>query len=53
MKFTVIIDAIAQLRGVCTVTPSVANVDDMINRERVKHELLGKMLDLVTPNKAS
>lgn len=36
-------DAIARLRGVVSVVPSVRNADDVMNRQRVESELRDKL----------
>jgi len=41
-----IINAIKMVKGVASVTPSVDNVDDMINRQRVKNDLRTKFYEL-------
>lgn len=40
---------ILMLRGVLNVTPSVAEHDDWMNRERIKREILEKIRETVFP----
>lgn len=42
-----IADALMMIKGVISVEPVVRNVDDLMNRERVRRELLGQVLDLI------
>ncbi len=40
-----IVDAIKMVKGVASVEQSVATVDDYLNRERVRQELVGKVFE--------
>lgn len=48
-----LISAIGQLRGVLSVTGVVADLDSHMARERVRHELSQKLLDVVYPERSS
>lgn len=39
--------ALKLLRGVISVVPSVASIDDHINREQVRWELRGKLFEVL------
>lgn len=41
-----IINAIRMIKGVAEVKENVADAGDWMNREHVKHEIKGKLLDL-------
>lgn len=42
--------AINLIKGVASVKPSIAEVDDTINQSRVKHELREKMFEFIKNN---
>lgn len=42
-----LINAIRCLRNVADVAPSVDNIDDHMNRTRVRRELLGEVFELI------
>ena len=42
-----ILDAIRQLRGVLTVQPIVAGIDDFIAEERAKQKFLDKFMEVM------
>lgn len=44
-----LLNAIWMLKGVIDVTPSVANVDDHLARERVRRELGRALMEVVYP----
>lgn len=44
-----IMEAIEQLRGVVSVTPSVDNFDDRMNREKIRAELTKKIWEALKP----
>jgi len=48
-----LISAIGQLRGVLSVTGVVADLDSHMARERARHELGQKLLDVVYPERSS
>ncbi len=43
-----VIEAIKMIVGVASVQPSVSNIDDLMNRERVRRELIDKLLSVLT-----
>lgn len=47
-----IMTAIAMVKGVLKVSPSVANVDDHLNRMRIKHEIEGRIWNALRPDLA-
>lgn len=44
--------AIRQIRGVLSVDPVPADIDDHMARSRVRHELGRKLLDIVWPERS-
>lgn len=43
--FEAIEKAVLMIKGVQSVTTSVTTPDDWMNRERIRHEIAGKLLD--------
>jgi hypothetical protein len=42
-----ILNAIRMIKGVCSVDPLMAEHDDLMNRQRLKHEMRGKLYDAI------
>ena len=42
-----VIEAIKMIVGVASVHPSVSNIDDLMNREQVRRELIDKLFDVL------
>jgi hypothetical protein len=46
-----VLDAIKMIKGVQSVAASVDSSDDWINRERIRHELGQRILDVIFPER--
>jgi hypothetical protein len=44
-----IVAAILRFRGVASVTPEILDVTDLMARERIRHEMRVKILDILWP----